>query len=344
MSTRGLWLVVSAILTVAIGPIQSAGASPSDVQVAIDRATAHLRRGACAETWNELWPHARQGDGKAIATLASAIWTHKLVPPALSQDVFSWLRHATILHLHALPHAGPQHDERLSRILDIAWFSQGKEVKACIDRGGALAACNDRFVPDLIDYARSIDAISRPAVCRVFGELAPWHEPPATQPDPKQTGVGGPSTERSWRELVDSDGDCTRKWSLAWAAAKNGDLEARWAAGVLVAHNLFSAQIRHQVEARDRVSTITNVSILWIHGIPGIDEFERKLRRYPLSQPLLIDLGGAHLESCLDRGESPPLCLRRAVQVGLIPSFDDFAQEIDRIIATAGPSAEHCRP
>lgn len=124
---------------------------------------------------------------------------------------------------------------------------------------------------------------------------------------------------------------CEAIWKVVWPLAKAGNKEARF--GILMSVTLGHFGLAPNY--RDKVSSSRIFLILALHSFGAqslAKDAQRAAGTYPsfLSDyPFMKD--DIKFAECVTRGQTPE-CARVAVDDHLIPSFDDFAKEIDALI------------
>lgn len=140
-------------------------------------------------------------------------------------------------------------------------------------------------------------------------------------------------------KLLQNEGKCDEYWNVFWPLAKKGNLNARQALYYLVSFKLHMDDISAPGKSRDEVTQLRDYVILAVHSLgakpPGYEEIAKQ--RY---EDLHFRIFGFHKEH--SRGydfykcykETPsPACADIAVKHEAVPSFEDYASEIDAAIA-----------
>lgn len=145
-------------------------------------------------------------------------------------------------------------------------------------------------------------------------------------------------TDKRILQDVDSPDMCLKRWNVLWHWAKNGNREAKHALAFLVAPPPDMLPMQMPGTHGDTISRLRDILILSVHSIDyqdkdEIDEYYEELtiglfKQFQLDQTS----SGKDFIKCVVTGKSSE-CARLAVEAELVPSFDDYASNIDLQIA-----------
>lgn len=149
--------------------------------------------------------------------------------------------------------------------------------------------------------------------------------------------------EKDWKafsrpiEKFEKKKDCQSIWNYLWPKAKAGDKDARFVLLTLIIswpHFMSLTMPGHQ---SDLVSTTRDGIIMGMHsaGTKFVPNFSTKEQTHPaidILRELLNQISGQKFLACLKQKDSN-LCIEEAVEINLIPSFEDYAKEIDTLVA-----------
>lgn len=338
-----------------------AHAQPAKGSDVSDQTKALLSRGDCAGAWNLLWPRVRDRDATATAMLIDAMNTHGLKRPGLNQDAISWERDLLVLNLHYLPYL-----ENLSATDVGAFFTTGivrhtgQELEACIrDRRVAVAGCvswavENRWFPDFPTYAREVDAVAAlpnalPASCSMHG-IVPRHPNPSSSSDAVWM-----DRERLWKRAARhvALGNCAEAWDLLWPAAKasNDFRRILWEFMLPTISGLLppgfgadmTLMLRHYsvLAAHGLTGSVVDKDRLTVAGEEAAKTYLRVHATTATSRRLGLH-GGDALTHCLSSVTPAAKCVDIAVANGFVPSFDEYAREIDAVSRVQGSRGAIC--
>lgn len=140
------------------------------------------------------------------------------------------------------------------------------------------------------------------------------------------------------RELQ-AAGDCAKYWDILWPKAKAGDMEARWNMYFLMVSPPHMDIMFAPSASQDYVTKMRNAYIIAVHaydydGENLSDEEKEVIADYKKTSLSLFKHAGFSEEkfmACVRKGKSK--CSHLAVEEKLVPSFEDYAKEIDALMA-----------
>jgi hypothetical protein len=163
-----------------------------------------------------------------------------------------------------------------------------------------------------------------------------------------QVGPNAGEIERAWAALAGRD--CEAAWNILWPLAKNGDVEARYflysatltviPPGVINVNRERSSYFRHVLALSAYAALRPREN--YASGMPSDGLFARNdvpasIRELNLGEP------GERVSQCYKSDPSLEKCLKLGVSLGVIPKFDDYARETERIASESGATAR-CLP
>jgi hypothetical protein len=157
---------------------------------------------------------------------------------------------------------------------------------------------------------------------------------PTSEPSAQafQSGDGWEDAVELARSYVD-EGDCSAAWNVVWPWAKDGKPEARtWLATVAVFRGLLPPS-----PGDDNISRSRHLLILLVHAVPFSADWPKHLDeqvmmqfvRQLLAVESYYSIGGRDVIECLDETIELRECVDRAVEVGFVPDFGEYARELD---------------
>jgi hypothetical protein len=163
-----------------------------------------------------------------------------------------------------------------------------------------------------------------------------------------------PKVGASYIDAVNS-GDCKNYWDALWPAAKSGDLKARERLFFLLAVRMHSDVIYPPGRTGDYITHLRDITVFAVHSI-GVAH-ETQTNRQALietSEAYFSQAGfgafqrGREFLICVET-KADDSCARLAVQNKLVPSFEEYANELDAIAATGKksicvPASENVQP
>jgi hypothetical protein len=226
----------------------------------------------------------------------------------------------------------------------LALGAGGDQVAQCYQSGGAVRDCLNLavslgVVPRFEDYAEEIERAERST-----GMAASCIDP-----------HGSSRRESIWdlpdialKEAQDAynRGECGAIWEVMWPLAKSGSADARL-------YLLLTATLYMNPPGLDTSSPQTawnrHLVTLSAYGALGVaaerispdnkwlrNEIPRRLKE------LALGAGGDQVAQCYQSGGAVRDCLDLAVSLGVIPRFEDYAEEAERIERNTGMDAS-CR-
>jgi hypothetical protein len=122
-----------------------------------------------------------------------------------------------------------------------------------------------------------------------------------------------------------SEENCQAVWNILWSWAKKGNMEAR--SGILGVMYAFGLEFPGR--SGDTVSRMRDAVILGVHSVGSepdefVDNFISGIRGYPGSDKFL---------ECIHTNRSQE-CVNILVENRVVPSFEDFASEVDMLMAS----------
>lgn len=150
------------------------------------------------------------------------------------------------------------------------------------------------------------------------------------------TMVEWPTAKQRAAAHVDG-ADCAKAWDLLWPWAKNGRTEAR----AILAGGIHASGLTPPGASTDAVTRFRNLVILTVHGAADGDATTMTILKGLLASDLATNIGGRKLKTCLDAGRAPDVCVRVAIESGFVPSFAEYARQIDAT-ASSSPRPAQC--
>lgn len=305
----------------------------------VSRGLSMVERGDCAGGWEALWPKARAGDAQAIASLAQAMRQYRLVPPGSSRDAVSWYRHTLIMSLHGLQTTDRIAADDVHSLMSRIFYLQDQFILRCLQSTSPPDACHgiaidEHFVPRFEDYTKEIEALSAaraPAMCTTFGSRREVDDRYVVEYSAESWQFWEYDRERA-RTLFDS-GQCLAAARLLWDWAAFGQPQA--------AIELF-ARFLNPTSAfdmpGDRASIWRHRLVIFAYALPGAlnvengDAEQRQNLRGVLQSGLRLSVpptaAGHVFIECLEAGARlPEACLQSAVEAGVLPSPQRYADE-----------------
>lgn len=150
-----------------------------------------------------------------------------------------------------------------------------------------------------------------------------------------QVGPNASGLERAQAALQNRD--CETAWNILWPLAKSGDVEARYF--------LYSSSpgIIHPGLIKDPSSYYRQALVLSPYAAlrpkenypPGVPSDGRYARQDVPDSIRKLNLGeaGERVSQCYKSDPSLEKCLKLGVSLGVIPKFEDYAREIDKIVS-----------
>lgn len=138
-------------------------------------------------------------------------------------------------------------------------------------------------------------------------------------------------------------GDCAKYWGILWPKAKAGDMEARWNMYFLMVSPPHMDILFAPSASQDYITKMRNAAIIAAHaydydGENPFNENEKEaIADYKETAVLLFKDAGffktknEKFMTCVTKGK--PKCTHLAVEEKLVPSFEDYAKEIDALMA-----------
>jgi len=145
-------------------------------------------------------------------------------------------------------------------------------------------------------------------------------------------------TKNKAASLINSK-DCANAWQLIWPWARKGNIEAR----AILATAIYAAGLIPPNSTSDAITLFRHSLILSVHGSANGDPAALELLHALLREKLISDMGGSVLEGCLNIGTPPSKCVENAVIDGFVPSFYDYAREIDTLSRADWSLKASCR-
>lgn len=134
-------------------------------------------------------------------------------------------------------------------------------------------------------------------------------------------------------EKLVSEGKCDDYWSAIWPFAKKGNLEARMILLTLLAPPVHGTQIIPPGSTGDLVSKLRDIIIMAVHSsdYTGSEDFNQYYKdlAYDLYTKQGFDesVEGRAFLKCVSLKSND--CATIGVKGKLVPSFDDYAKQID---------------
>lgn len=136
-------------------------------------------------------------------------------------------------------------------------------------------------------------------------------------------------------------GDCAKYWDILWPKAKAGDMEARWNMYFLMVSPPHMDILFAPSASQNYVTKMRNATIMAAHAYDydGESPFFGKNEKaaiadYKETAAWLFKHAGfpeKKFMACVTEGKTK--CTHLAVEEKLVPSFEDFAKEIDALMA-----------
>lgn len=138
-------------------------------------------------------------------------------------------------------------------------------------------------------------------------------------------------------------GDCAKYWDILWPKAKAGDMEARWYIYFLMVSPPHMDIMFAPSTSQDYVSKMRSAIITAAHAYDysaenSSDEHEKQVIEDYREIAILLfkDAGFSETRrekfmACVTEGKQK--CTHLAVEEHLVPSFEDYAKEIDALMA-----------
>lgn len=147
-------------------------------------------------------------------------------------------------------------------------------------------------------------------------------------------------------EKLVSEEKCEEYWSTIWPYAKTGNLEARMVLLTFLAPPVHGTQIIPPGSTGDLVSKLRDIIIMAVHSsdYTGSEDFNQYYKDLAydlyLKQGFEESVEGREFLKCVT--EKANDCAAIAVKEKLVPSFDDYAKQID-LYTTSGMKSS-CEP
>lgn len=160
-----------------------------------------------------------------------------------------------------------------------------------------------------------------------------------------QVGPNASEIERAWAAMQNRD--CETAWNILWPLAKSGDVEARYflygsSAGIIhpgVTKDPSSYD-RHTLALSPYAALRPKAN--YAPGVPSDGRFARQ--DVPASiRGLKLGEAGERVSQCYTSDPSLEKCLKLGVSLGVIPKFEDYAREVDKMVSENGITAR-CLP
>lgn len=130
--------------------------------------------------------------------------------------------------------------------------------------------------------------------------------------------------------------DCGTVWNVLWPLAKTGNAEAR----ALLFGAVWQGGLVPPGRSGDRMAALRDTAILAAYGSAAGDPASRDYFKAILSD-LPEAFSGDTRAICAKTEAEPTACLDAGIASGLLPSFEDFAAEIDAL-AASGEAEARC--
>lgn len=145
-----------------------------------------------------------------------------------------------------------------------------------------------------------------------------------------ETPISTASWENDYKKIMSGDMPCPQRWDVLWHWSKAGNVRAR---GQLLYELAWGGTYR-PAYAHDPLSRFRDMAILSIYSF---DDKEADLEK-------LVKQGVDHLRAfqrsddkrffaCIDAHGYKEQCAAMAIEDALVPSFEDYAKEVDAAIA-----------
>lgn len=147
---------------------------------------------------------------------------------------------------------------------------------------------------------------------------------------------------KNGKRLADAK-DCADFWNIFWPAAKAGDLEARAILFYLMIPPPDMSFLYAPGNSGDLISRQRDINVMAVHSIDYSGPFEPHYRELALEQFISAGFdfppGKSKFLECVKKGGKG--CADIAVKARLVPSFEEFARQIDAMTAAGMKSS--CR-
>lgn len=136
---------------------------------------------------------------------------------------------------------------------------------------------------------------------------------------------------------VTGDGACQEKWNILWDWSKRGNLEARYLLFLMILSPPEMDLLIPPGYTNDIASRNYHLTVLATHlcrYVPSLDEGNSEgsiLNDFYIYSH--FDESGAGKEFLKSYKAAEKNCADIAVQEGLVPSFDDYTKQIDRMLS-----------
>lgn len=149
------------------------------------------------------------------------------------------------------------------------------------------------------------------------------------------------SNDPAWiidKQKLEKIQECSDVWDILWPWAKSGNLEARTMLYTYtVVSSAYNSKFLLPGESGDLVTKMRNILILGVHSedykeTSNSDDAVRSVVRsmYKQYEFDARDKGKKFLQ-CLD-SKGTKNCSKLAVEAGLVPSFENYAKQIDAFV------------
>jgi hypothetical protein len=136
--------------------------------------------------------------------------------------------------------------------------------------------------------------------------------------------------------------DCQAMWDLLWPKAKKGDIEARFALFMATWAPPHMTAIKRPGLSQDTFSYMRDLAVFTVYSTGVKDETSQSVtdnyykvfdRIY--KQLNFKEIGGGEFIKCVKDTRSNE-CTKIAVKNNLVPSFEDYAKEVDLLVKGGG--------
>ncbi len=119
-------------------------------------------------------------------------------------------------------------------------------------------------------------------------------------------------------------GNCDKVWQLVWPRAREGNMQAM----AMLATGAYSAGLLPPGISQDALARLRHTLILSAHAAASNDAANNELLNSLLQESLIAAAGGRQLQECLTGQTAKEQCIRRAIDMGFLPSLANYAKEL----------------
>jgi hypothetical protein len=142
-------------------------------------------------------------------------------------------------------------------------------------------------------------------------------------------------------------GDCRTAWNTIWPLAKAGNADAFYFLGTSIFDRMSPPGVDPWSYPRGSRHSLTLSAYAALARLrPGQGDPDHKWvrRQIPIDvKELALGTKGEQVAQCYQSGEAFQTCLDLAVSLGVVPRFEEYAEEVERAERETGRSAS-CRP